>query len=512
MKTWPTRLGLTAISLLFIGTSLLFLRRLGIEADEAMIANGIYEHGQPWYSWHFQGYEIPVMLISYLGALKSWLYNPYFALWRPSAFSLRLPAVLAGVATLWLVFTFLDRIASRKAAWIGTLLLATDSSFLLIETTDFGFVALQFVLKLSAILLLLRFHRDGHIATLAAGFFLFGLALWDKAVFAWVLAGLAVATAVVFPAALWRHFTLRNLAIAVGSMSLGALPLLIYNTARPLETWRANAKVAPEPILAKADILLRTVDGSALFGFVTAVEAGPKSDAPRYTASIGGPHRNLILPATTMAAFATLVFWRRKVGRLVSFALIACSVTWLVMALTAGAGGAVQHTILLWPFHLMVLGVALAQLPPRWAVAATAVLCAANLGVTNRYYADLVRNGPAIRWSDAVGPLEQYLANSGAERIFVADWGIIETLSLLSEGRLPVYSADVRDAPMLDRIVAAPGHTFVSHTAEFTFDPGIRSRLEERARAQGFEERHTTTIYDLNGRPTFEVFAFKAVR
>src|SRR6516164_11510453 len=136
MRRLPAHIGLVIISLVFVVIALPFVRRLGIEADEAMIANGIYDHGQPWYSWRFSGFEVPVMLISYLGALKTWLYNPYFALWHPSPISLRLPAVLAGVLTVWLFFALLDRIAGRRAAWIGALLLATDSAFLLIETTD----------------------------------------------------------------------------------------------------------------------------------------------------------------------------------------------------------------------------------------------------------------------------------------------------------------------------------------------------------------------------------------
>src|SRR5215472_16940859 len=137
-------LGLGTISAVFAATAFLFVPRLGIEADEAMIANGIYGHGAPLYSWRFGSAEVPVMLISYLGALKTWIYNPYFAVWPPSAISLRLPAVLVGVVTIWLFFNLLDRVAGRQAAWIGALLLATDTTFLLIETTDFGFVALQF--------------------------------------------------------------------------------------------------------------------------------------------------------------------------------------------------------------------------------------------------------------------------------------------------------------------------------------------------------------------------------
>src|SRR5690348_4975182 len=110
MKQWKTILALAAVSSAFIATALLFLPRLGIEADEAMIANGIYDHGAPWYSWTFGGSELPVMIISYLGALKTWLYNPYFLLWAPGPVTLRLPTVLAGAVTLWLFFALLDRV------------------------------------------------------------------------------------------------------------------------------------------------------------------------------------------------------------------------------------------------------------------------------------------------------------------------------------------------------------------------------------------------------------------
>ena len=522
MKQWKTSAALLAVSSAFIAAALLFLPRLGIEADEAMIANGIYDHGAPWYSWTFGGSELPVMIISYLGALKTWLYNPYFLMWAPGPVSLRLPTVLAGAVTLWLFFALLDRVAGRSAAWIGTLLLATDSIFLLVEATDFGFVALQFVLKLSAILLLLRFHRGGSRRALAGGFLLLGLALWDKAVFVWVLMGFAAATLAVFPRELRRHLTMRNLGIAAASMLLGALPLAIYNIARPLETLRANVKLAREPVFAKADILFRTVDGSALFGFMTAADAGPRPGqarhvfqawslwAARFLGGIARP-RNLMLYALALATLAVFAFWRAGWARPARFGLAAFAATWLPMALTPGAGGAVQHTILLWPFHLLVIATVVAQLPLRWAAPIAAVLCLSNLAVTNQYYAGLIRNGPAIRWTDAIGPLQQYLVTSKADRIFIADWGFIETLCLLTEGEIPVYSADVPDPAMLRRIIAGPRQLFVSHAPEYTFLPRIRARVEEQARQDGYEEEHLATIFDRNGRPTFDVFRFRKV-
>ncbi len=210
MKDWKTRVWLAAIAGAFFAAGMLFVPRLGIEADEAILGNGIYEFGAPWYAWKIGGSELPVMMMSYLGALKTWIYSLLFAVTQPSAVSLRLPTMLLAAATLWLFFGLLDRTVSRRAAWIGVALLACDCSYLLLNIPDFGFVTLQFFFKLSAMLLILRFHRGGSRWALAGGFFLIGLALWDKAVFLWVLFGLAVATVAVFPREVRRSLTVRN--------------------------------------------------------------------------------------------------------------------------------------------------------------------------------------------------------------------------------------------------------------------------------------------------------------
>src|SRR6185437_7228340 len=129
---------------------MLFVPRLGIEVDEASIANGIYDHGSPWFSLHFAGYELPLMMMSYYGALKTWFYNALFWIFPPRPVSLRLPMLILAAVTLLIFFRFMEETVSRRAAWIGTLLLATDTSYLLLNAADFGPVTLQFLFKLGA--------------------------------------------------------------------------------------------------------------------------------------------------------------------------------------------------------------------------------------------------------------------------------------------------------------------------------------------------------------------------
>ena len=171
------------------------------------------------------------MILSYLGALKTWVYDAVFIVFPPGPISLRLPTLLAGAATVWLFFLLLFRVAGRASAWLGALLLATDPSFLLNETIDFGPVAFHHLLKMGALLLILRFVDSRRILYLAIAFFFFGLAMWDKALYTWSLVGLGCATAAVYPAAVRRHVNAKAAGWALAGFVLGAAPLIVYNIA-----------------------------------------------------------------------------------------------------------------------------------------------------------------------------------------------------------------------------------------------------------------------------------------
>ena len=53
MARWKTPAALAIVALAFVCAGMLFVPRLGIEVDEALVTSAIYDHGNPWYSWHF---------------------------------------------------------------------------------------------------------------------------------------------------------------------------------------------------------------------------------------------------------------------------------------------------------------------------------------------------------------------------------------------------------------------------------------------------------------------------
>ena len=160
----------------------------------------------------------------------------------------------------------------------------------------------------------------------------------------------------------------------------------------------------------------------------------------------------------------------------------------------------------------MAIAATLAAVPWRSvAILATVFLCAANLAVTNEYYWEMIRNGPDVRWTDAVYPLQRLLEHLRSPNIYIVDWNIFETINMLTDNTAPVIAPDWTNAPMLHKIIADPRAAFVGHTAHYAYFPQQRALLEDAAAAEGYEEVPIEIIYDRNGRATFDVFRFRKI-
>ena len=520
-----------------------FIPYIGIEADEALVGIPIFGviAGDFWIRISHR--IIPLMLMDYVGALKSWLYWPIFGIFKPSPESLRLPVLIIGAITIWLFYLLLERIAGTRAALGGCFLLATDSIFLLTTEFDWGPVAIQHLMLVLACLLLLQFVQTGSRKSLLGGFFALGLGLWDKALFAWIICGLAVAAAVIFPKDLLRRLTVRNLSIALAGFVLGAWPLLVFNARHDWRTFRNNASFSAMNMSQKAEVLKRTVNGSSLFGYLVNDSSSQPSEAPERwleRASTGiadfssEPHQDFLLPAL-LVSLVTTPLWKAS-RRTILFALVFMGVTWVQMALTRNAGGSVHHAVLLWPFPQFVVALALAEASrrlakasrrlakasrrwTRWGVVAfsivVAFLCVTNLLVTNQYLACLIRYGPTVAWTDAIYPLSNSLANETRD-VIVMDWDIYDPLLLLHQGEAnmrPGFFQIINDAPAkpeqaIDGMLADQHAVFVTHTKDSQFFPLANQKLEAAAAARAYRKELLRTVADGHGRRVFEVYLF----
>jgi hypothetical protein len=525
----PVRFAMAACAFFFLAGQA-FLPLLGIQNDEAIFECAFWQP-RGGYMVRLGHSHLPLMLMSYLGTLKAWIYRPIFAVFPPGVWSLREPAVLFGVASLWLFFLLLRRIAGARAAVIGCGLLAVDALYLLTVSFDWGPVALQHLLFVGGMLLLMRFYQEGSVRSLGWGFFLLGLAMWDKALAVWMLSGMGVACAVIFPKQIWRVATPRRAAVAALCFSLGALPLIVYDVNNRFDTFRGH-RYSTGDIAGKARMLMNTANGSALFGWLadedwqTASPHAPANALQKVSSTVsdwaGEPRQNLLLYAFALALLLTPLA-RGGDLRAILFVLIAMAVQWVQMAITVDAGGSVHHTILLWPLPEMAIAVSFAAASRRLGRAAIpaaagilAVTMAAGALQINEYYRLAWRNGGAQNWTDAIFPLSDAMKGVHATEVYSVDWGILDSLRLLDRGRLrqeAIFDAVPPDqgTPDMPRIAAAvgkPDDVFIAHCQGFEFFEGRNEKLLKVAEAAGFRRETIEVIRDSFGRPTYEAYRF----
>jgi hypothetical protein len=524
--TLSNRIGFFA-SIFFFLAGQPFVGGLGIQNDEALFAVPAFEPRAALYSITIAHSQISLMVMSYLGCLKTLLYRPVFSLFGTGAYAVREPALLMGAASVWLFFLLLRRIAGLRAACIGCCLLAADSLYLLTTCFDWGPVALQHLLIVGGVLLLVRFYQTVSSLSLAAGFFLLGLALWDKALAIWMLGGLGVAVILIFPRQLWAVTGWRRVFIAVAALALGALPLIVYNVHTSLATLRENTAWDTREFAHKTHILVETARGGILLGYFNAEDRNtptpkrPASLIQKASAALAHFDGDVSSGWMLYAFFAAVLVaplggW--TAARTVAFFLIAMALAWIQMVLNPQTGGSAHHTILLWPWPEAVIAVSFACVSRRLGqfgvpvVAAVVALTAAScLLVTNEYYAKIVRNGGVPVWSAAVFPLAERLQHTGAAYVFCTDWGIFDSIALLDRNLPPVRNAVGTETSPADLkwALSDPSTVFVGHAKEAEVMIGINEKVVEAAEKLGYRQEVIGTIADGYGRDIFTVYRFR---
>ena len=533
---WQTPLCALIACLFFLSAGLALIPHAGIEDDEALFAEAIYQPRAELFAIHLGRSHVPLMLMNYLGALKSLIYKPILLIFGSGLYALRVPMLLAGAASVWLFFLLIRRIAGPRAALIGCCLLAVDSSYLTTVCFDWGPVALQHLLMLGGGLLAVRFYQERENWTLAASGLLFGLALWDKALAVWMLSGMAVAGISTLGRQVFGMVTGRRVALAVLAFLVGALPLLVYNAESHWETFHGNFTRDFKDLPGKAQFLLNT-EKKGVFGWLTARDwqtpqpqspDGPvESMAARISALAGNPHDFPLLYAFVAALVAAPLAGRGGI-RAILFSLIALAVAWIQMATNASTGGSVHHTILLWPLPELIIAISFAAASRRAGragmaalAAAMAVMVACGALVINQYYVELWRYGGAQAWNNGIFALSDYVKGLGAQNVVCMDWGLIGPLRLLGRGKLPLISgSDAVSKPEMsdeDRrtalwLLSEPGNVYIGHTKEFAFFPLPGPNLLRFAEESGYRRTMLAVISDPYGRRVFEVYRFEAER
>jgi 4-amino-4-deoxy-L-arabinose transferase-like glycosyltransferase len=169
-------------------------------------------------------FGLPLLISQYVGADKSWIYPPIFALFGVNALSIRLPAILISCGTLALGYVLVRRIWTPRWALIFTMACAVHPGFIFLTKVDWGPIVIMLFLKALCLILLFRWlEGPRRICWLLFG--LCALGFLDKFNFVWLVVALLFATPAIYGAEVLRK--LRSIpvgilvTVAIGAFAAG---------------------------------------------------------------------------------------------------------------------------------------------------------------------------------------------------------------------------------------------------------------------------------------------------
>jgi len=511
---------------LFLALGTLLLADVGLETDEGLFSAALYPPFNKDFTIRVFHHQLPLMAMTYVGATKAWLYAPILALIPPSPFSVRFVALLIGACTLLLVYWFVRKILGNAPAIAVIALLSTDPMFLLTIKWDWGPVAIQHFCLVSACLLLTIYYETRALRYLGCGFLLLGIGLWDKALFAWSIAGLTVAAVTVCHREMRAVINRKVVAVALTAFVAGCFPLLLYNVKHHFITFTSNAEWSLDGIADKAELVKVTLEGSALYGVIPREPGhGPIREPETITQrmivrldeAVGSPRKGLQWYAFILGVAVSPLLLRRQ-RRVIVFALVFLLTTWSMMALTKNAGNGVHHTILLWPMpQIVIVSVVALATRQRYLIGVVAsaafvtLIAVGNVLTLNTYYADLIRNGGTVAWTDAFDTLSHDLSARHPDAVYVLDWGFLDNLRFLHKGKLDLETFRKPETVEERKHVAADLRNqnilYLTHTDGNVFFDSDVKRFLAFAAQEGYRKEVLRTFSDRNGRPIIEMFA-----
>jgi hypothetical protein len=222
----PTLVGLLALYLV-LATYRIHLP--GLYGDE-MLFVGSAAGERPY----LKCFGLPLLIFPYIGALKSWIYTPIFALFGVSPVTIRLPAILISCGTLALGYSLMRRILTPRWAVAFTGACAVHPGFVLLTRVDLGPIALMLFFKALCLVLLFKW-LDGPQRICWAVFGVCLLGFFDKFNFIWFVVALAFSTSAIYGIEIFRK--LRTVPVRVllaTATALAAIGLLVLWIVYPL--------------------------------------------------------------------------------------------------------------------------------------------------------------------------------------------------------------------------------------------------------------------------------------
>jgi Dolichyl-phosphate-mannose-protein mannosyltransferase len=242
MEKFPpiARIGLLGLFVL-LGTA--YLPFPGLQTDEVLFTNlALGEINHTTYIGKKIG-GITFFVLSYIGALKSWLFLPIFKVFGYNYYSIRLPMLLLTAVSLFFVFR-ITQLAFKVVllSWVVLILLVVEPTLIGMVRTDVGPIALEYFFKVMAVFFLFKYVFDHQKQWLIGLGLCLCLGIFNKFNFIWLANAILGSALFLFPVIekQRRRFFLIALVVCFGFVVLMLLGIVLLNPGM----LGSNAKVA----------------------------------------------------------------------------------------------------------------------------------------------------------------------------------------------------------------------------------------------------------------------------
>jgi len=433
------------------------------EAREAGVPAMQLLMGQPVETFRDSGIRstgkvFPLMVTDYIGALNVYLLLPFFALLGSSVSVLRLMPIFLAAVTLLLIYFLAQQGFNRRVAVTTFLLLAVNPSFIFWSRQGVFVTSITATIAMASLLCWLRWYRRGRARYLYLGAYLFGLGLYAKLLFLWVIGALGATFFVLKASSLRKGFRLwplsrrsgyRQLATALLCFTLGILPLIIYNV-QTKGTFLTLAGNLTSSYYGTFNLAFAENLATRLEQFKVVLNGG-------HLWYLGGVFTNDLYPFFFVGAGLAcipVVLWKaRREWRQVAFPFLMLAFMVPASCFTVSALWLTHYAILV-PFLPMAMAVAVDLLlrytipsgigqkghpigrfiPDLVMLLVIAVLAVSDLRTDVSYHQALTRSGGYAAHSDASYELARYLQGQGLASPLAMDWGIDAPVQFLTRG------------------------------------------------------------------------------
>jgi 4-amino-4-deoxy-L-arabinose transferase-like glycosyltransferase len=168
----------------------------GIQYDEILFGNAALGGINQTFIRYSTG-DLPVMLMSYIGALKAYIYYPIFKVFGVSAYSIRMPMILLSAFSFYFLYFALKHFFNKKLAIAAFALTILNPSVVFFSRYDMPTV-IELTLKIFSLYFFAKYLKLNKNKYSLFIYLLFFLGIFNKLNFLWYINSFYLAAGLVF--------------------------------------------------------------------------------------------------------------------------------------------------------------------------------------------------------------------------------------------------------------------------------------------------------------------------